>query len=157
MIRYVKGYDTLLSRVKKWVSERVLRRAMHIIRSETLGKTLGERKKSRQKSYRESRLDSWWDPRQDSWRDVSRSPSVSLESQIGLYAWLLTRLSPRLVFFRGLRRYVTLGYIVKLSYAMLRYLLRRIGIWYGGVASRKIAAQNLWFQSDRKLKIVVFK
>ena len=52
----------------------------------------------RQKSHRESRLDS----QQDSWRDFSGSPSVSPESRIGLYAWLSARLSPRLVFLRGL-------------------------------------------------------
>ena len=71
----------IITRVKKRVSERVLPRGMHIIQSETLGKTLAEREKqcqeSRQKSHREYRR----------------------ESRIGLYAWLLTRLSQRLVSF----------------------------------------------------------
>ena len=48
-----------------------------------------------QESCRESRWDFW----PDSWREFSRSPSVSPESRIGLYAWLSARLSPRLVFF----------------------------------------------------------
>ena len=61
------------------------------------GETLGEPEKSRQ----ESRLDSWWESRQDSWQDFSRSPNVSPESRIGLYARLFVRLSPRLVFLRG--------------------------------------------------------
>ena len=71
------------TRVKKRVSERVLARVMHIIQSETLGETFREREKYRQES------------RQKSHRESPR------ESQIGLYARLLARFSPRLVFLMG--------------------------------------------------------
>ena len=70
------------------------------------GETLGEREVSLRVSPKVSPrvservpLDSWWYSRQDSWRDFWRSPSVSPESRIRLYAWLSGRLSRRLVFF----------------------------------------------------------
>ena len=84
---------------KKRVSERVLQRVVHrynLIRDS--GDTLGEREKSCQESGRDSRWSFW----RDSWREYSRSPRVSPESWIGLYAWLSARLSPRLVFLRGI-------------------------------------------------------
>ena len=93
---------------KKRVSERVLRRAMHIIRSETLGRCLASAKSLAKrlaegltKSLGETLSESLGEPFGDSWRDFSRSPSISSESRIGLYARLSTRLSPKPVFLRG--------------------------------------------------------
>ena len=86
-LRYIHpyGYDArcrVVTRVKKRVSERVFPRVMHVIQSKTLGKMLGEHEKSRQASPRESR--------------------------IGLYTWLLARLSQRLVVYtRGLVGFAT--------------------------------------------------
>ena len=75
ILLHEKNKKCSVTRVKKWLSGRVLPRVMHIIQSETLGETLGEQKKSRQ----ESRLD----------------------FRIELYARLLAKLSPRFVFLRG--------------------------------------------------------
>ena len=97
---YFPTCGVTIPRVKERVSERVLRRAMAYTPIRDSGEMLREREKSRPESRRESRWDSWWDSRQDCWRDFSRSPSVSLESRIGLYA--SARLSPRLIFYAGL-------------------------------------------------------
>ena len=64
-----------IPRRKKRVSKRVSPRVMHVIRSETLDKTLGE-------TFRDNK---------------SRR-----ECRIGLYAWLPARLSSGLVFYTGM-------------------------------------------------------
>ena len=81
---------------------------MHIIRSEILGETLGE-----------------------TVGETFRAKKSRRESWIGLYAWLPARLSPRLIFLRGvyaMMRYDTLRYATlyaticsMISYATIRY------------------------------------
>ena len=105
---------------KKTSLERVSPRVMHRIRSESLGKILGEtlwREKSRQESHRDSRQKSHQESRrgsrQDSWRLSARLLTIlrakesrqesCQESRIGSYAWLSASLSET----RFLRGYPT--------------------------------------------------
>ena len=56
----------------------------------------------------------------EAWRDFSRSPSVSPESRIGLYAWLSASLSPRLVLFTRVLERVNITRVHARAYAHAR-------------------------------------